>query len=63
MTTIQIIQLALIFGQCIAVRICGISNGIFSIAIFNVAVLLASFGNFYYQSYLKKKAIKEGKNE
>ncbi|XP_070502204.1 very long chain fatty acid elongase 7-like [Chironomus tepperi] len=63
MTTIQIVQLILIFGQCIAVRACGISNGIFSIAIFNVAVLLIFFGNFYYQSYMKKKAIRKGKNE
>lgn len=63
MTTIQIVQLILIFGQCIAVRACGISNGIFSIAIFNVAVLLIFFGNFYYQSYMKKKSIKDEKSE
>ncbi|XP_070502491.1 very long chain fatty acid elongase 7-like [Chironomus tepperi] len=55
LTTIQIIQLILILGQCVAEEFCGTSH-LFRIGMFQITVLLMFFGNFYYQNYMKKKA-------
>lgn len=54
-TTIQIIQLALIFGQCVAEEICGTCH-LFRMGMFQISVLLMFFGNFYYKNYMKNKA-------
>ena len=53
MTTIQIIQLILVFGQCIAEELCGVAH-LFYIGIIQIIILLTFFGNFYYQNYLNK---------
>ncbi|CAG9802671.1 unnamed protein product [Chironomus riparius] len=57
MTTIQIIQLILIFGQCVAEEVCGTCH-LFHLGMFQITVLLMFFGNFYYQNYMKMKARK-----
>lgn len=58
MTAIQIFQLVLILGQCVAAKMCGYPN-LFYVTGFNVLVLIFFFGNFYYKTYLNKKTKNE----
>lgn len=54
MTTIQMTQLVLLFGHCIAAKFCGEST-LFYLLSLNLAILLTLFGRFYYQNYLNRK--------
>lgn len=54
MTTIQIAQLVLIFGQCLVAKTCGLSSLFYAFAI-NMAVLIFFFVKFYIENYMNKK--------
>jgi hypothetical protein len=52
LTAIQLTQLVLILGQCIAAVLCKHSN-FFYLLILNIFILIILFINFYNQTYLK----------
>lgn len=58
MTTIQIVQLLLILGQCLAAKFCGNSNLFYAFS-FNFGVLIFFFGKFYVENYFKKKNLEK----
>lgn len=58
MTTIQIAQLILILGQCIAAKFCGNSNLFYAFSI-NLAILIFFFSKFYVDNYLKRRKERE----
>lgn len=57
LTIIQITQLTIILGHCIAAVLPGCStiHWLFYLAIFNVIMLLSLFGHFYVKSFIKRK--------
>lgn len=58
-TFIQIIQLVLMLGQCIAAIYCNVSRTPFILQIINISLLLVMFVKFYIKTYFMDRKIKK----